>query len=178
MSSHLTSLRHRLVALVAVGAVALGLGVVTGSGPVVQVVPQTPTSAADPNSASVLAKRANHSVMVDSASSETAETSANPDGPFPRTSHVKPVRVRRDGGWVEPDPRLGRRADGSWAAKAVLGDTTLSGGRRGAGAPLLQLWNGGVATGFDWLGDLPEPTVSGSVATYAEVLPGVDLKIE
>jgi concanavalin A-like lectin/glucanase superfamily protein len=178
MLSHSVSLRRRFGALAASAAVALGLVVLTQAGPGVPIAAPLPASAPDSGTASVIAKQANRSVLVDSATTETAETMANPDGTFSVTKHLEPIRVRRDGKWVSADSRLSKRPDGSWASNAVLGATTLSGARKGAGAPLLQLSTDGMATGLDWLGDLPEPVVTGSTATYSEVLPGVDLKVE
>lgn len=155
------STRARWTAIAAVVVLPLGL---------VSSVPQT-------NSASPARPNA-HGVLIESATTETSETTANPDGSFTVVRHTRPVRVRQNGGWVPADPRLARRGDGAFAAKAALSSIVLSPGRRGAGIPLLSLGYGEVTTGLDWLGDLPDPVVSGTTATYRDVLPGVDIMIE
>ena len=167
--------RLRWTVLIATLAVVLGLVplYVTNNRSVVPLPGLTDTA-----KAALAAKQSNQSVLVASAVSETSETVANPDGTFATTTHTQPVRVRRNGRWIPADDRLTRQADGTWAQNGGVAETTLSGRRAGAGKPLLQLAKDGLGTGLDWLGDLPEPVVTGSTATYPEVLPGVDLVVE
>ena len=47
----------------------------------------------------------------------------------------------------------------------------------GGSGPLVTLTRGGRTVTLSWPGTLPVPTVSGDSATYAEVLPGVDLVV-
>jgi hypothetical protein len=176
--SDLPGVRSRLVSVLSVLAVVLGLVVLTQSGPLVSVSLPPPDTVPGPAAASRLAKQVNQKILVEEQTTETSETHANPDGTYTLTTHLRPVRVRQGGRWVAADPKLSRRPDGLWAANATVAETTLSGARKGQGAPLLQLSKDGMATGLDWLGDLPEPVVNGATATYLDVLPGVDLKVE
>jgi hypothetical protein len=180
-------LRFRLGALFVVLAVAFGVLPATAF-----VSPQlaaaatatpVPDSASDAVTAVQYAMQGRKKVLVNDQTTETAETVANPDGTLTETSHVRPVRVRQGSGWATPDSTLVPGAGGTFAPKAAAADVALSGGRRvqpqvGAVQPLLKLTAGGTATGLDWPGALPAPVVTGSIATYADVLPGVDLKVE
>ncbi|MDT7727511.1 MAG: hypothetical protein QOI21_4087 [Actinomycetota bacterium] len=142
-----------------------------------------PDSAFDAVTAAKFAKQGNKRVLIDSATTDQSEAVANPDGSTTATRHVRPVRVKQNGAWVQPDSTLVKKSDGTLASKATLAEVVLSGGRRGdvrpVGAPpLLQLSVDGKSVGLDWPGMLPAPTYSGATATYADVLPGVDLKVE
>ncbi len=145
-------------------------------------VAQVPDTAPDEATAGRYAGLAHKRVQVLDQTNETAETFANPDGTFTTTRHLRPVRVKRDGGWVTPDSTLAPQG-GVFAAKAATTGVTLSAGKpravKTAGAqPLLRLTRDGTTAGFDWTGTLPEPVVTGSTATYPEILPGVDLRVE
>lgn len=87
----------------------------------------------------------------------------------------RPVRVKQDGGWVPVDTTLQR--DGDWfspAASAVPvrfspgGTDVISQTQTTSGEWVSESWAHGP---------LPTPTVDGDTATYAEVMPGVDLKL-
>ena len=47
----------------------------------------------------------------------------------------------------------------------------------GAVTPLATMTFSAGSVAYGWYGELPVPTVSGSAATYAEVLPGIDLRV-
>ena len=113
-------------------------------------------------------------VEVESLRTETEQVFANPDGTFTLSQSVLPVRVRRGAGWVPVDTTLHRRADGSIAPAAAAVDLTLSGG---GAAALVRVSKDGHEFGLGWPGALPAPVLDGSVATYPEVLPGVDLAV-
>ncbi|WP_374065846.1 LamG domain-containing protein [Actinokineospora auranticolor] len=106
---------------------------------------------------------------------ETAEVVANPDGTLTRRESLEPQRVRREGKWVPIDLSLEVRADGSVGPKAAAVDVRLS--RGGAGDRLAVAVRDGKEIGIGWDGALPAPRLSGAVATYPEVLPGVDLTV-
>ncbi|OKI36361.1 hypothetical protein A6A25_21665 [Saccharothrix sp. CB00851] len=135
--------------------------------------------AVDEASAQELAKRLGRPVRITGKTSETDEFWATPEGSFTWRQHQRPVRVRRDGGWVAADTTLERRADGSVAPKAAVVELTLSGGGKGSKArgPLVRMAHQGAEVGLNWESDLPEPVLEGSTATYPEVLPGVDLRV-
>jgi hypothetical protein len=116
-------------------------------------------------------------VEVTGERSEYATTYANPDGTsFTLEQSAVPVRVRgTGGGWVVPDATLQVRADGSVAPKAAVVDLAFSGGGDGSG--LVDIAQGGRSLKLGWPGVLPKPTLEGASAVYAEVLPGVDLRM-
>ena len=114
-------------------------------------------------------------VEVPELTSETSQTFVNPDGTLTAKLSNAPVRVKRDNQWRAVDPTLEFRADGSVGPKAAVSDVTLSGGGEGL------LGKVGVDAGSWQLNSpwkLPRPTLEGAKATYAEVMPGVDLVTE
>ncbi|WP_329568476.1 LamG-like jellyroll fold domain-containing protein [Kitasatospora sp. NBC_01266] len=112
-------------------------------------------------------------VVVDALTTETQETVAQPKGGFALTSNPKPVRTKKDGAWTAVDTTLRKGADGTLApAATAYGEVRFSGGGKG---PLAVTTSGGTSYTVNWPAALPVPTVSGSTATYPEVLPGVDL---
>jgi hypothetical protein len=111
-------------------------------------------------------------VQVDAAMSEKSETVANADGTLTARVSVVPQRVSRGGAWVAPDATLRVNADGSVSTVATSVDVHLSGG--GAGA-LLSVGRGAGRLVLSWPGILPVPALAADTATYADVLPGVDL---
>ncbi|GJF31539.1 hypothetical protein KNE206_42390 [Kitasatospora sp. NE20-6] len=86
-----------------------------------------------------------------------------------------PVRVLRGGAWIPADPTLVFAPDGSVRPKASSVTITFSGGGTG---PLLSGVKDGRTLALSWPKALPTPTLSGNVATYPEVLPGVDLQLK
>ncbi|WP_239148989.1 LamG domain-containing protein [Streptomyces sp. SID12501] len=136
---------------------------------------EPPTSEA--SAALEQAAASGEAVEVVGAREEYATTHANPDGySFTLTQSVVPVRVAQpDGSWAEPDATLERRADGSIGPKASVADISLSAGGDGGG--LVKLAEDGRWLSLSWPGSLPKPVLDGASATYAEVLPGVDLRM-
>ncbi|MGC5361654.1 LamG-like jellyroll fold domain-containing protein [Streptomyces sp. DT24] len=107
--------------------------------------------------------------------SERTTVFANPDGfTFTLEQSAVPVRVASAGAWVEPDPTLERRADGSVGPRAAAVDMSFSGG---AGDPLVRIADAGRSLELEWPTKLPTPTLDGPSAVYHEVLPDVDLKV-
>jgi hypothetical protein len=145
-------------------------------------VAQVPDTAPDQATAARYSGQAGKRVQVMDQTTETTETFADPDGTVTTTRHLRPVRVKQGGKWATPDSTLAPK-DGVLAPKAATTGITLSAGAgrsaKSVGAqPLLRLTRDGTTAGFDWSGALPEPVVTGSTATYPEVLPGVDLRVE
>jgi hypothetical protein len=85
------------------------------------------------------------------------------------------VRVHRaDGSWVPVDTMLRRSPDGAVVPTASPVDLRLSGGGTG---PLVSMSRGGRSIALSWPSALPAPVLAADTATYAEVLPGVDLTV-
>ncbi|MFD7976981.1 FG-GAP-like repeat-containing protein [Streptomyces sp. NPDC059071] len=104
---------------------------------------------------------------------ETDEVYANPDGTYRVDRSIVPVRVRHGASLVKIDPTLVERSDGRIAPKASAMDVSFSAGGDDAFATMVR---DGRTVSLTWPhGKLPKPTVSGRTATYANVLPGVDL---
>jgi hypothetical protein len=107
---------------------------------------------------------------------ERSETLANPDGTFTLREYVQPVRVLKNGKWADLDTTLVQAPNGVWAPKASTADMAISNGGDG---PFATLDRAGKRMSLSWPGPgaLPRPKVEGSTATFADVLPGVDLTV-
>ncbi|WP_405488010.1 FG-GAP-like repeat-containing protein [Streptomyces sp. NBC_00096] len=123
----------------------------------------------------VQAKSTGKPYELTSARTESSDTWALPDGTWSVKRYGTPVRVLRDGVWVATDPSLVFAANGSVVPKAASVAVTFSGGGT---APLLSGVKDGRSLGLTWPKALPKPTLNANVATYAEVLPGVDLQLK
>ncbi|MFE5793382.1 hypothetical protein ACFQ8C_12535 [Streptomyces sp. NPDC056503] len=110
-----------------------------------------------------------------SARTESSDTWAQPAGSWTVKRYGTPVRVLRDGRWVSTDPTLEFTADGAVAAKATTVSVRFSGGGT---MPLLSGVKDGRTLSLSWPAALPRPTLDANVATYADVLPGVDLQLK
>jgi hypothetical protein len=132
--------------------------------------------AQDAASASALASSTGQPVELLPYRTDWSETFAQPGGGFTTTESLVPVRVQRpDGSWVPVDTTLSARPDGSVAPGAILAGLSLSGGGSG---PLFTLSQGSDSLSVSWpFGALPAPSLSGATATYANVLPGVNLLV-
>ncbi|MET9129614.1 LamG domain-containing protein [Streptomyces antibioticus] len=126
--------------------------------------------------AMTVAKDSGRKTEVIGLRTERREIFAEPDGTFTAREYTEPVRTVQSGKWVPVDATLVKRADGSWGPKAVTVDLSFSGGE--AGEPFVTMRRAGREFALTWpYGDLPAPKVEGDTATYAEVLPGVDLTV-
>lgn len=122
------------------------------------------------------AKKTHKAVRVDVATNPYTTLTANPTGAFTAQEFLAPQRARINGSWRPIDTTLVKNADGSIGSKVALASVKLSGGGTGplavvddrAGHALTLTWPGGA---------LPAPTLSRDTATYADVYPGVDLKL-
>ncbi|MDM4723196.1 hypothetical protein QTQ03_27665 [Micromonospora sp. WMMA1363] len=113
-------------------------------------------------------------VEVSSMRSETLLAFANPDETMTAVMSPVPVRTLQGSEWVDIDTTLGRSGDGTVSPVATTQDLTLSGGGSG---PLLTLGEPGRRIALTWSAGLPAPVLSGDLATYPEVFPGVDLQV-
>ncbi len=123
--------------------------------------------------ATARAKALGRPVAVSSATTPVSSTVARPNGTFTTTTHALPVRVKLRGHWVNVNAQLTRTAAG-WQPRAVQSPVTFSAGGNGPSAIMTSPY-GTLALTFP--GRLPAPSVRGSTATYAGVLPGVDLEL-
>ncbi|WP_043457093.1 LamG domain-containing protein [Streptomyces fulvoviolaceus] len=115
-------------------------------------------------------------MAVDESTTESSQVFANPDGTFTQEMNAAPVRAQKDDGtWAAIDTTLVRDADGSVRGKNTTAGLTFSGG--GSGDGLVTLADEGHELQLGWPTALPEPRLDGDSATYAEVLPDVDLKL-
>ncbi|SES46330.1 Concanavalin A-like lectin/glucanases superfamily protein [Actinokineospora terrae] len=138
------------------------------------VVGEPVAQAPDAVAAMAAAKVQGTPVEVVGERAETRTVYAQPDGQLRAEFSVVPTRVRRGTGWVDPDPTL-RPAGGVIRPVATVADVAFSTG--GADKPVVRLGRGDKSVELTWPGVLPTPTVDGATATYADVLPGVDLKM-
>ncbi|GAA2785207.1 LamG domain-containing protein [Crossiella cryophila] len=113
-------------------------------------------------------------VEIESERTETAQVFREPDGSRTLEQHPRPVRVRAGAGWRAPDTTLRTESDGRVSPVAAALPITFSGGGRG---PFARIGQAGSALELSWPDPLPRPTLAGASATYAEVLPGVDLRV-
>ncbi|WP_345944031.1 LamG-like jellyroll fold domain-containing protein [Streptomyces sp. SID3212] len=174
-----------------VGATAWGLAVVLAAGIVPaaarpsvaqsSVVPAETTQADDGNpsqettdEALAEAKRLNRPVEIGSLRRESSDVYATPDGDLESREYLRPVRTRSEGRWRPIDTELVTSSDGSVVPKATTVALEFS---DGGNAPLVRMSKAGRDVALSWPGDLPAPELSGSTATYREVLPGVDLRM-
>ncbi|MFH9351129.1 ricin-type beta-trefoil lectin domain protein [Kitasatospora sp. NPDC017646] len=152
-------------------------GPVGGVGP---VVPSTPAPPRTPLQQAMLdaiakAKSTGKPVVVDAMTDVASKTVANPNGTLSTTDNAQPVRVKRDGKWADLDPTLKTGPDGT-VTPAVLGTAvSFSGGGTGPMATATTEDGNKLAVGAPFA--LPKPTLNGATATYADVLPGVNLQL-
>lgn len=169
------SLGRRLgaVALVVIGA----SGVVTAAVvlPEPDPVAVTPiTEAPDQSTAMAAALRQGSRVEVLDVRTETRSIFADPDGTMTAEVSLVPQRVRKNGRWVAPDTTVVRDGD-VIRPQASIADVTFSPG--GSKRPLVRLGMGDKTVELSWPRPLPMATIDGNTVTYADVLPGVDLRM-
>lgn len=132
--------------------------------------------AADVASAAEVAAAYGHPVAIDPQTTSVTSVSVMPDGGFQYEADSLPVRVKQEGGWAAVDESLTAQGGGLLGPKVSAAPVRFSAG----GSNVLDEVQ---TSSGDWItetwpyGNLPAPTVSGPTATYAEVLPGVDLTL-
>ncbi|MGA5005879.1 LamG-like jellyroll fold domain-containing protein [Streptomyces koyangensis] len=113
-------------------------------------------------------------VEVTALRDERSDTLANPDGTFTTRTYAQAVRTVKDGKWAEIDATLVRGAGGRLETVATPAVISLSGG---GDRSFAVLGKESRSLALSWPQALPEPEVAGDTAVYAEVLPGVDLRV-
>ncbi|GAA2396760.1 LamG domain-containing protein [Nonomuraea africana] len=168
---------RRIAAVAAAAAFFLGEGLLLSGPPARAAEPATPprqTAAATEGEALVAARRVGERVEVASLRTETRTVHATPESTFVLEQHARPIRVRHGGRWTPVDTTLRRLPDGSIAPGATAVGLRFSGGGR---TTMATVSRGTRSLSVGWPGPLPTPTLDGPTATYAEVLPGVDLQV-
>jgi hypothetical protein len=130
----------------------------------------------DEASALLAAKACGGDVPIAAQTSEYDQGVAEPAGTVRWEHRYRPVRVKRDAGWTPVDTTLVVGADGFVRPVAAAADLVFSGG--GSGAMVSIAEDGARLQLGSPVGNLPEPVLHGNVATYPEVLPGVDLQLK
>jgi RHS repeat-associated protein len=114
-------------------------------------------------------------VEVEGARTEDSTTFANPDGTLSTEIHAGPIRVEENGEWLDVDTTLASDSTGVHPIAAAA-DIIFS---KGGTGDLVTLSDEGKEVAYGWGGgSLPVPILSGNVATYKNVVPGIDLELE
>ncbi|MEV8373735.1 RHS repeat-associated core domain-containing protein [Kribbella sp. NPDC056861] len=145
-----------------------------------QPVAQKVASRPDVISAAVTARSQGSRVEVESLRTETSTTWSNPDGTMTTDAHAVPIRFKTaKGSWQAIDLTLQKAADGTVAPRGHQHAVRL-GKRNAATGQVFASASSGTGRQVEWISPwkLPEPTLNGTKATYADVQPGVDLVLD
>lgn len=132
-------------------------------------------AAASESGPQLTARRTGKPVELAGSRTETRQVFVDPDGNHTLVQYVQPVRKRTASGWTAIDHTLRFGNDGVVRPTASDIPLALSGGQ--SGAALVTIGNRGAQLSMDWPGRLPKPQLRSDTATYADVLPGVDLQL-
>ncbi|WP_232828391.1 DUF6531 domain-containing protein [Kribbella monticola] len=143
------------------------------------VPPKKVDSRPDIVSAAVTARSQGSRVEVESMRTETSTTWSNPDGTMTTEAHAAPIRFKSGGAWKDVDLTLQKGIDGSVAPRAQQHGLRL-GKHNAATGQVFASADSGPGRSVEWISPwkLPEPTLDGTKATYAEIQPGVDLVLD
>jgi hypothetical protein len=167
----------------------VALSLALGAGTLVAVGAAAPTAAAatlvcaaeQPNDAgaAATARACGRRVEITGRRTPTRTFLANPDGTLTVEMTQAPIRMRSaSGAWIPVDLTFERRLDGSVAPRAHPGALTLAGARAGGDGELVAVGDGDNRISLGWRGRLPAPALQGNIATYVDVLPGIDIVIK
>ncbi|WP_251073773.1 LamG-like jellyroll fold domain-containing protein [Streptomyces sp. ISL-111] len=106
---------------------------------------------------------------------ESSDVFVTPEGNLEAREYLRPVRARVNGEWRPVETDLSPSADGSVAPKATTVGLAFSGGGE---TPLVRMTKAGRELALSWPEKLPAPELAGPRATYRNVLPDVDLRME
>lgn len=163
-------------------AALMGVSLVGASGPATALPPAQVGASAkavrerpDIQTAMAAARAQYQRVEALSERSETSTTWANPDGSLSTELAMGPIRLQNKNGlWADVDLTLAT-SNGVLAPKFSPVPFVLSGG----GTTVVASENiAGGTVQVGWPATLPAPAISGEVATYANVSPGVDLVVQ
>jgi hypothetical protein len=135
------------------------------------------SAASEETAALEQARRTGKQVLVRSLTDETTEVFARPEGDFQANLAAAPVRVNKGGTWVPVDLNLRAQTDGTVVPAAHVNDLRLAGERPDGTHELAAVGRGANRVVMHWTGALPAPTLDGTIATYRNVYPHVDLMV-
>lgn len=136
--------------------------------------PRCAASARDDLDAQAMARACGTTVEVETARGAYTELYVDPAGARTLVTSAVPHRAKHpDGTWGPIDLTL-RRVGDTLVPTAAPASVAFSAG--GAG-PLVTVAAEGHTMSLAWPAPLPKPTLTGATATYAEVLPDVDLVV-
>lgn len=137
-------------------------------------------AAADMVAATMLARACQKPVEVTSEQTASSKTFANPGGSLTLQTYTGPMWMQDGkGGWKDIDETLAVNKDGTVSPAASPTGLVLSGAVSGTGQHTVASFQmDGSTVSLGWTGPLPAPTLSGTTATYAQVLAGVDLQVQ
>lgn len=127
-----------------------------------------------PDEAVKQARELGQRVEITALRTESETVYANPSGTRTLETSAVPVRTRKDGRWARIDTTLVRTAEGTIEPVATSMSMEFS---AGGTEPLARIQSGPTTMELTFPKPLPEPTLSGNEARYAEVFPGVDLVV-
>ncbi|MBL7259919.1 DNRLRE domain-containing protein [Paractinoplanes lichenicola] len=123
-----------------------------------------------------MARRCGVEIEISSRTNEYDWAVALPDGQVRWDHHYRPVRVKRVDNWIPVDTTLTLQPNGTVKPIAAAVDLEFSGGGLG---PMVAITEDRKTMRLGSpLGGLPVPVLDGSTATYREVLPGVDVRLQ
>ncbi|MFD7982415.1 ricin-type beta-trefoil lectin domain protein [Kitasatospora indigofera] len=172
-------------------ALSLGAGLLTappvaaatdrGHGPAETAWPSTPANPGSSGQEAITAAQAKarstgQRVLIDTLTTGSSQSFADPDGTLSTESSPVPERVKgTNGAWRSIDPTLKANPDGTLSPVAVPSALTFSGGGGGPMATMTTADGKKLAIGAPF--GLPEPALDGDTALYRSVLPDVDLEL-
>ncbi|WP_371635026.1 discoidin domain-containing protein [Streptomyces zaomyceticus] len=164
------------LATAVLGAVAALQPPVPQASRLLPVADAAPTGAepTEAETASAQAKATGKRVELLSRRTENSDTWANPNGSFSVDRYGSAVRILVGQDWVPTDPTLTFAADGRVVPTAATVAMSFSGGA----GPMAHIAEDGRRMELSWPKPLPRPTLDGNVATYANILPDVDLQLK
>ncbi len=113
-------------------------------------------------------------MQATAATTAYSTLTAHPNGTFTVDQSLAPVRKRMGGTWTKLDPTLRKNSHGTISPTVSTDELALSAGGKG---PLATMVSDGRSLALTLPMALPTPTLSGPTATYANVLPDVDLSV-
>ncbi|MDH6109607.1 hypothetical protein P3T36_000378 [Kitasatospora sp. MAP12-15] len=170
------SLLRALSALTALGLLTAGAAALPA---MAQAATPVGSGAASPAAVGVQqalaqATSSGKAVQASAATTNSSTLTANPNGTLTLSQSLAPVRKKVGGSWHNLDATLVKNADGSISPSVSTSALSLSGGGSG---PLASMDDAGRSLAVSLPMALPTPSLSGSTATYTNVLPSVDLSV-